>query len=1367
MSPRIDSSASRAAQLNAALRRAAEQRQRALEAELQRLKQQAAEKPSDTRVVDRIENTERQLQWLNQGFSSLTTSGAAPAGNVRSQAELREIGKAAQDRLKDIDRQIQSYAGFGGPDAMAANALRQERSVLVGAGATPGADPLIVGASLVAELSVRQRGGEHDASVQALQGLAGDGVRRSTTIEPGTRYTLQRGDTLGEIAHELAAKGVPGRPEEIVNQILAANQGNTAIATRDLIYAGREIDLPGVDRRQELEQEIVETAMSAPVEGAPLEPSTVNGRPVGQPTSCPTTNPADAPAETASGYTLAQADDDARALYEATRGGLTGWGTDEKAIFQTLTGKTADDVALIRRSFKDQYGKDLDEVLSDELSGADQDHARALLEGSENQSGVDAVRIKAELDGRFGDESEILKIIEKAAPEDRRAIAEAYAKRNGGPEGAEAEAFFLEALEEDLNEDEMARARALMSAGAAESPEEALRLESEAAAGRLKDAVDGMGTDEDAIKEVLAGKSAREVRAIQDAYQRLYGDNLGDRLQKEAAGRGEHDLFARYLNPVAEGDAEGQAIASAERIKDAVDGGTFGFGTDEAALREEFAGKTQEEVDAIAEQYGRKYGDLPAGSTPEEYRNVLRQKLIKEASSEGQEDVFLRHLNPARQGDAQVGAEVAAEQLKDAVDGWGTNEDGIRKVLEGRSKAEIDAIAAAYEAKYGGNLRSRLTDELGGREELELVDHAFDLGAVDASDPNAAAERIRRMREKHEAEQGFGTWLTSAVQTVTKGGTDETDEHRYQQHLAEAEAALQRGDAVSADRRTGFAEGDLESLQSSKDEAAEYSAEIAAISAAAVVTVATAGTAAPVVVAAYGATAGAVARAGAYTAVQGGSADQGDVARHAALGAVTGATFGLTPGAGSSVRLVGGRSVGGTREVLTQGGAGAAARSGTFASDAAGWARLGAISGGADGAVRTATDDATWREEGGIFRIVGGTLRGAVIGAGVGGAVGGTTGSLRRFHASRPHATITRSADAASDSAGGAAQGLSPEHMAAWERFKGAFNDFRSQQEWRISPKRLVDREFRNARTVEDLNARLAFFQEKIKSSPRISADDLAKLYKEELPRLAASEIITAASLAELKLRMKRTLQNIGATDATPTTEAELKRAAEEHAVAIVRSELGEAADLPALQAARTSLLREAEGDEAIVAHVEALYRAEVTDRAALDFGAAQTPQELSAALAVYRPFIAEDPVLGADVADQYEAAVMRNVARDFDALNRSFFNDTAPMPQRLEQGLTELQKTWEGYVAAAAEGEDPLTEELSVAYRQAFLGRVERVVQESVDSQLPALFSVIRANGAFPNEVAILQANSSPRMPRSPRVDTGPSFDEIVRNRR
>lgn len=132
-------------------------------------------------------------------------------------------------------------------------------------------------------------------------------------------------------------------------------------------------------------------------------------------------------------YSQAQAAEDARTLWEATEGGFTGWGTDEEAIWRTLRGKSAQEIEMLSRAFKDNYGRDLEEVLDGELSGADKDHAHALLRGDEHRAEVDAVRVKAEIDGSFGDDQEILKLIESRHGRERTDLALAFAARNGGP----------------------------------------------------------------------------------------------------------------------------------------------------------------------------------------------------------------------------------------------------------------------------------------------------------------------------------------------------------------------------------------------------------------------------------------------------------------------------------------------------------------------------------------------------------------------------------------------------------------------------------------------------------------------------------------------------------------------------------------------------------------------------------------------------------------------------------------------------------------------------------------------------------------------------------------------------------------------
>src|SRR5882757_8153756 len=77
---------------------------------------------------------------------------------------------------------------------------------------------------------------------------------------------------------------------------------------------------------------------------------------------------------------------DAAALREAMKGGITGWGTDQKAIMETLRGKSAAERDKIKQAYLEKYGAVLETDIQDELTGAfeddhDYDRAKALLAG--------------------------------------------------------------------------------------------------------------------------------------------------------------------------------------------------------------------------------------------------------------------------------------------------------------------------------------------------------------------------------------------------------------------------------------------------------------------------------------------------------------------------------------------------------------------------------------------------------------------------------------------------------------------------------------------------------------------------------------------------------------------------------------------------------------------------------------------------------------------------------------------------------------------------------------------------------------------------------------------------------------------------
>ncbi|HZI11291.1 MAG TPA: XopAJ/AvrRxo1 family type III secretion system effector zeta toxin [Myxococcus sp.] len=643
-------------------------------------------------------------------------------------------------------------------------------------------------------------------------------------------------------------------------------------------------------------------------------------------------------------YTQAQAAKDAAALHDAMEGGVTGWGTDEDKVFKTLEGKTPDEVNKLRQAYKDHYRKDLDATVRKELGGDDLKRAEALLKG--NAARNDAVVIQSEMGSLFGSSEKALKTLEGKTPAERHAIAQQYADLNGGTKpGQTPEDFMLSKLTPGLNAEQAARARNLLGASQARTPQQAATLEVEALKAGLKRDMDGLGTDEDRIFERLEKATPEQRKAIaQDKA-------LVDRLKGEL---GTED-FNRAMGLIQ--GTPGQADAA--RVTQAMNG--F-FGADEKGVREVLQGKTPDELKAIKAEYARQNDG-----------RSLEADVRKWGGADA--DVTLRLLNPPAAGDKKAQAEAAAERLHLAMDGLGTDEAAIREVLKGKSKTDIDAIAAAYSDKYKKDLRATIDGELDGRDELEILKQDFDLGAVDPGAPNAAAETARRLREVQQNESGFGTWVLDKAQRTIKGG--ESDNDRLDRTLGETEQAVKSGNTERANTVVNYATEDVKSLQSSKDSLADGAASAAVVVTTTAAVIATGGAATPLAIAGYAAL-GAATRTGTYYALQGDAAGAQELGRQALIGAAEGGTAVIPVGKGGTAAVAGTTALRETAQTSIK----AATLQGI---------KEGAVGGAVGGAVDAATRSETW--ENGVVSGLGQVGFRAVVDGTVGAATGGVAGA--------------------------------------------------------------------------------------------------------------------------------------------------------------------------------------------------------------------------------------------------------------------------------------------------------------------------------------------------------------------------------------
>ena len=212
---------------------------------------------------------------------------------------------------------------------------------------------------------------------------------------------------------------------------------------------------------------------------------------------------------------------------------------------------------------------------------------------------------------------------------------------------------------------------------------------------RLRAAMEGWGTDEEAIYSALSGRTQEQVAAIARTYNAMYRgrDLVGD--LKDELSDSELRRLAIFNPPATAPVAPGapppkptstQAEQAAHQLHRAMDR----WGTDEEAIFAALTGRTKDERDAIKAAYTR----ITKGRSLEA---DLRDEL-----SGSEETEALRLLN---QG------ELAAEdELYLAMAGLGTDEARAYRVLESMrtDPNAITAMEQRYRSKYGdlvGDLR--------------------------------------------------------------------------------------------------------------------------------------------------------------------------------------------------------------------------------------------------------------------------------------------------------------------------------------------------------------------------------------------------------------------------------------------------------------------------------------------------------------------------------------------------------------------------------------------------------------------------------------------------------------------------------------
>ncbi|XP_046366105.2 uncharacterized protein LOC124141953 isoform X2 [Haliotis rufescens] len=287
---------------------------------------------------------------------------------------------------------------------------------------------------------------------------------------------------------------------------------------------------------------------------------------------------------------------------------------------------------------------------------------------------------------------------------------------------------------------------------------------------KLHKAMDGFGTDEQVIIDVISNKSNEQRQLLKKKYKEKYKKDLMKDLESELRGDFEELVLALMMEPT-----EYDAHCLHEAVK--------GPGTSEATLIGILCTRSGKDIKAITEHYRRAYtSDLEndiRSDTSGEFEELLVQllkggrdsgwevnqkeaeqdakDLNKDKSIKVSDETFKRVMTKKNRlqakatfaeykkladqeivaaisasGDAKAGYEGLAQALEDPIEfyaarlqegfkGLGTNDTRLIRILVSRSEIDLADIKAKYAELYGKSLREKVDAECSGHYKRTLL----------------------------------------------------------------------------------------------------------------------------------------------------------------------------------------------------------------------------------------------------------------------------------------------------------------------------------------------------------------------------------------------------------------------------------------------------------------------------------------------------------------------------------------------------------------------------------------------------------------------------------------------------------------------
>ncbi|XP_010609543.1 annexin A13 [Fukomys damarensis] len=294
----------------------------------------------------------------------------------------------------------------------------------------------------------------------------------------------------------------------------------------------------------------------------------------------------------------------------------------------------------------------------------------------------DAKKLYKACKGMGTDEAAIIEILSSRTSDQRQQIKQKYKAKYGKD--------LEEVLKSELSGNFEKAALALLD------------RPSEYTARQLQKAMKGLGTDEAVLIEVLCTRTNKEIKAIKEAYQRLFDRNLESDVKGDTSGNLRKILVSLLQADRDEGSEVDKELASRD-AKDLYDAGEGRWGTEELTFTEVLAQRSHAQLRATFLAY-----QLLIGKDMEE--------AIEEETSGDLQKAYLTLVRCARDREGYF-----ADRLYQAMKGAGTDEETLIRIIVTRAEVDLQGIKARFQEKYQKSLSDMVSSDTSGDFKKLLV----------------------------------------------------------------------------------------------------------------------------------------------------------------------------------------------------------------------------------------------------------------------------------------------------------------------------------------------------------------------------------------------------------------------------------------------------------------------------------------------------------------------------------------------------------------------------------------------------------------------------------------------------------------------